>query len=389
MVEPKKERSKGKALTSVKTWDNYSSEDEPPRTRNHRSSSRSSRSSHKCLMARGKMSIPSSSDESSSDDEGEGKASVDELAEAIKFFQDVCTKQNAQLKTLKSKLISSQNDYKCLLEKFETFANLNCELSTKIEQLETSAPSTATNDGLNKKNEKLKAKLASSQEAIENLLGEMEILSIHNNELTTKLENIGSTPEVSLIEIHEIIKNDASTSCFDLIDDSNPCNQVFVENIVVETCSDEVTKENEQLRQELARLGKALYEKKGKAKQIQPPQDNTTTGVNKPVEGETVICRLCHKEGHKSFQCKAMTKDKKRQKLKQKPTSKISNTYINKVDKKAATPYFFKKKKNGKVIAIKANKQANKEKGAKCIWVPKEIISTMKSTKKVWIPKGK
>jgi hypothetical protein len=53
------------------------------------------------------------------------------------------------------------------------------------------------------------------------------------------------------------------------------------------------------------------------------------------------------------------------------------------VDKKAATPYLIKKKKNGKVIEIKANKQANKEKGAKRIWVPKEIISTMKSTKKV------
>jgi hypothetical protein len=83
-------------------------------------------------MARGKMSIPSSSDESSSDDEGEGKPSVDELAEAVKFFQDVYTKQKAQLKTLKNKLISSQNDYKGLLEKFEAFANLNYELSTKI-----------------------------------------------------------------------------------------------------------------------------------------------------------------------------------------------------------------------------------------------------------------
>jgi hypothetical protein len=86
MAEPKKERSKGKVLTSVKTWDDSSSEDEPPRTRSHRSSSCSSRSSHKCLMAIGKMSIPSSSDESSSDDEGEGKPSVDELAEAVKFF---------------------------------------------------------------------------------------------------------------------------------------------------------------------------------------------------------------------------------------------------------------------------------------------------------------
>jgi hypothetical protein len=37
-------------------------------------------------MARGKMSISSSSDDNSSDDEGEGKPSVDKLAEAIKFF---------------------------------------------------------------------------------------------------------------------------------------------------------------------------------------------------------------------------------------------------------------------------------------------------------------
>jgi FtsZ-binding cell division protein ZapB len=268
---------------------------------------------------------------------------------------------------LKNKLISSQNDYKGLLEKFETFANLNCELSTKIEQLESSASSTATNDGLIKKNEKLKAKLASSQEAIENLLRKMEILSIHNNELSNKLENFGSTPGASLVEIPEIIKKDASTSYFDLIDDSNPCNQVLVENIIVETCSNEVAMENEQLKQEVARLGKALYNIKGKPKQIRPPQDNTSAGVNKPVEGETVICRLCHKEGHKSFQCKAQTKGKQTQKLKQKPTSKTPNNYINKVDKKVATPYLIKKKKNEKVIAIKPNKQANKVKGAKRI----------------------
>jgi FtsZ-binding cell division protein ZapB len=262
---------------------------------------------------------------------------------------------------LKNKLISSQNDYKGLLEKIETFANFNCELWTKIEQLESSASSTATNDGLIKKNEKLKAKLASSQEAIENLLGEMEIFSIHNDELTTKLENIDSTPEVSLVEMPKIIKKDASTSCFDLIGNSNPCNQVLVKNVVIGTCSDEIAMENEQLKQEVARLGKALYDKKGKAKQIQPPQDNTTAGVNKPMEGETMICILCHKEGHKSFQWKAETKDK--QKLKQKLTSKISNTYINKVDKKVVTPYLIKKKNNGKVIAIKANKHANKGKG--------------------------
>jgi hypothetical protein len=76
----------------------------------------------------------------------------------------------------------------------------------------------------------------------------VEILSIYNDELTTRLENIGSTPEVSLVEISKIIKKDASTSCFDLFDKSNPCNQVLVENVVIETCSDEIAMENEQLK---------------------------------------------------------------------------------------------------------------------------------------------
>jgi hypothetical protein len=47
---------------------------------------------------------------------------------------------------------------------------LNCEQTTRIEQIEFIAPSTTTDDSLIKKNEKLKAKLASSQEATENLL---------------------------------------------------------------------------------------------------------------------------------------------------------------------------------------------------------------------------
>jgi hypothetical protein len=93
-----------------------------------------------------------------------------------------------------------------LLEKFETFANLNIELITKIEQLESSAPSQTTDENFVKKNKKLKARLTSSKNAIDNLLSKMEILSIHNNELTPKLESIGSTPEAPIIDIPEIIK---------------------------------------------------------------------------------------------------------------------------------------------------------------------------------------
>jgi hypothetical protein len=44
------------------------------------------------------------------------------------FFRMYALNKRLNLKLLKNKLISSQNDYKCLLEKFETFTNLNCEL---------------------------------------------------------------------------------------------------------------------------------------------------------------------------------------------------------------------------------------------------------------------
>jgi hypothetical protein len=52
-------------------------------------------------MARGKMSIPSSNDDSSSDDEGEGKPSVDELAEAVKVFKMFALNKRLNLKLRK------------------------------------------------------------------------------------------------------------------------------------------------------------------------------------------------------------------------------------------------------------------------------------------------
>jgi hypothetical protein len=38
------------------------------------------------------------------------------------------------------------------------------------------------------------------------MLEKMEILSLHNNEVTTKLENVASTPGASLVEIPKINK---------------------------------------------------------------------------------------------------------------------------------------------------------------------------------------
>ena len=124
--------------------------------------------------------------------------------------------------------------------------------------------------------------------------------------------------------------------------------------------------ENEQLKQDVASLTKDLTQVKGKMEQAQLHQDNTVKGVKKLDEGQTVVCYVCHKEGHKSYECKIKNGGgaKKKEKNK-KETSKLSNTYTNKVDKKVSTPYLLKNNNNDKVVAIKVNKQANN--GAKCV----------------------
>ena len=112
-----------------------------------------------------------------------------------------------------------------MLEQYETFANLNMELSTKIEQLETSANTnnyTINDEQLVKKNKKLKKKLASSQDAYKSLLAKMETMCKHYDELTNKvanLEAVSPTPTEAPKKkgsIFDMPKKDASTSCNDL-----------------------------------------------------------------------------------------------------------------------------------------------------------------------------
>jgi hypothetical protein len=49
-------------------------------------------------MVRDKSNITSSIDDNDNMCDGEGKPLLDELTHAVKFFEDVCTKQKAQLK---------------------------------------------------------------------------------------------------------------------------------------------------------------------------------------------------------------------------------------------------------------------------------------------------
>ena len=107
-------------------------------------------------MARGnKKPIPSDSDnDSGSDDE---LLSYDEILQENLKFAKVCTSQQKKLEKLKEKLDRSQHAYVILLEQYETFTNFNMELSTKIEQLETSATTNActiNDEQLVKKNKK-------------------------------------------------------------------------------------------------------------------------------------------------------------------------------------------------------------------------------------------
>ena len=97
-------------------------------------------------------------------------------------------------------------------------------------------------------------------------------------------------------------KVDASTSCLDLIDESNPCNEKCFENVVVESCDDLIAKENEELNKEVKSLMKDLARLKGKSieSNVQPSQDNREDMVKKLEKGSTVTCSKCHKRCHTS-----------------------------------------------------------------------------------------
>ena len=85
----------------------------------------------------------------------------------------------------------------------------------------------------------------------------------HCDELTNKVANlevVGTTfteAPKKKNSIFDMPKKDATTSCNDLCLDSPLCNQACVK-VVVETCTQEVALENEQLKQEVARLTKDL-----------------------------------------------------------------------------------------------------------------------------------
>jgi hypothetical protein len=80
----------------------------------------------------------------------------------------------------------------------------------------------------------------------------------------------------------------------------------------------------------------------------------------------------------------------KGEKKKLKPTIKRSVIYTkpNRKNKTKRNTYVIKKKANGKVVAHKVGKMKEERVWNQPIWVPKEVITNMKGSQMVWVPKA-
>src|SRR6185369_2451806 len=132
-----------------------------------------------------------------------------------------------------------------------------------------------------------------------------------------------------------------------------------------------------------------LYRLKGKGieSNVQPSQDNREDMVKKLEKGSTVTCFKCHQEGHKSNKCPQPKMKLSDEKNKKKLTIKSSLIYTksNRRNKSHSTSYVIKKKTNDKVVAHKVGKKERSWNHS--IWVPKDIITNLKGSQIVWVPK--
>ena len=166
-------------------------------------------SSNTCLMAQGM--------ENDVSDDGSDSPSYDELLELVHKHQKVVKKQYKEIENLNDLNAILATNYEDLLCKFKLLSEKHEEFKLKIESIND------TNDFL-KMNQSIPCAIP-------------------------------------------ISKIDASTSYIDLIDEScsNPCNEKCFENVFVESCDDLITKENDELKQEVERLMKDMASLKGKS----------------------------------------------------------------------------------------------------------------------------
>ena len=234
--------------------------------------------------------------ESDVSDDDSDSPSYEEFFKVVHEHQKVIKKQSNEIENL-----NALNDLNAIFA--TNYKNLSCKLKLFSE-----------------KHEKLKLKIESINDT--------------NNSLETK-QSTHSTKSNS--------KVDASTSCIDLIDESNPCNEKCFEDVVVESCDNLITKKNDELKQEVHRLMKDLarIKRKGIESNVQSSQDNRDDMVKKLEKGSSVTCSKCHKRGHKSNKCPQPKKKLSDEKNKKKLTIKSSLIYTmpNRRNKSKSTSY--------------------------------------------------
>jgi hypothetical protein len=107
-------------------------------------------------------------------------------------------------------------------------------------------------------NKELKEKLTSSSSNYKELAKKFDLIIDQNDEQTKKIELLEQTKTTSKNSSKPTFasKKDASTFSIDLIDESSSpsCNEICVENVVVETCDDLIAREIAELKQEVTRL---------------------------------------------------------------------------------------------------------------------------------------
>jgi hypothetical protein len=281
--------------------------------------------SHVSLMAKKNKNVASESEsEDESDDDQfnqhlarlskKDKLMVLKLIEKIQEQEEELHEQNEffikKIKCLE-KLTKEHEKLKCshasLVERYE---NLSIEQTCTINSLSCVAQLEDENHMLKDKVERLASKNETLPESHDELLCSHEKLM--DSHLTLEIAH-----EVVVIVVKSYQPHTHKCTCTQvpyILSYANNCcsqaSQPSVEHVIIETCDDYITKENEELKKEVERLRRDLIQWKSKCN-AQPSQDNREDMVKKLVKGSTEACIKPHQEGHKSNCGKVKGKFKK------------------------------------------------------------------------------
>jgi uncharacterized protein YhaN len=197
------------------------------------------------------------------------------------------------------KLTKEHEKLKCshasLVKRYE---NLSIEQTCTINSLSCVTQLEDENYVLKDKVERLTSKNETLQESHDELLCSHEKLMDSHIMLEIAYEIVVTTVKSYQPHTHKC----TCTQVQSILSCANNCcsqeSQPSVEHVLVEICDDSITKENEELKEEVERLRRDLIQWKGKCN-AQPSQDNCEDMVKKLEKGSTDACIKPHQESHK------------------------------------------------------------------------------------------